>query len=1120
MKLHTIGALALVLAVAGCSEAGSGSDGDIRTYHAAMMLDEAAQFSLQVPSSVSVASTAIGASEWLKWDDRAKMVADGNDGVIHTSGLGGLEVGHDATPRSVVAFGSATVRDRAKIDGNLVVQGQAQLGSSVQVFGSQVLGATVELDEGFTVPVFIPDDWGGDVHLEPDQQETLSPALYGTVAVKSRATLKLNTGTYQFGALHAAEPQSKLLIDDSAGPVIIYVRDQLTYRGQVESVSGGFPNLLIVYLGASDLWLEAPYQGHLFAPHAVARIRPMQGPYTGSVWAKGVEVHPGTVFVHHGFDPQVFFPSDVPDVDDTPYVLGQTDPVEPGPDDFLLPVSVAEQGTGGGSSVGDEPDSGWVELPAGTPEGLDCVSNLVPVLQDGDPSQPLDGLRYMTAAEQAAAESVGCVHEYRECPVAADGTVGAPVIPSEDALNAEPAPGSTCEEVTSADPCGVDDAVLDLPEAERRTCVIESDCLTGEVCAGYCLQDDKDCQADEFVNYCTTVVESCEGLPATDECEVRDVCPDDDYTGAPYVPAPNQGDIPADQKVFSEALPTLAGFQRPVCGSSAPAPIGSTDNSEPAEDSGNDKWGIDFSPVVDYSFMTPSSATAISPDLSVGGRAEFRINAKVWGKHVPVFSAGVAGSLGPSQLEVTSGTKLFGQQIDLTGDVVGSIPTDLDLIPAALAAQGLRDVEERMERAQQSFADLLMMRDVLASNDIVGDADLGNELCELAKNVTEVDFTVFGENELFNPCEPDPQCLAVTCTGSLDFLCTCDVEETAAQAAARFAQVVDRSMAAWQEAYASELAALGDPEAAVDGALAPILSQLPGNNPDLATDIPLEAARHRFSAFRYSFTFPVGPIPVTMEIELAGSWGVDAQLELDSDLQDELFARAGAAVVPGMDVQALAFAGISLGFASVGIGGELTLIEIEIPVRGGAEVIGEQLDDTRPLQLALPDGGNQDLSEFADDVLPLLTTRWSGGFYYGAGMRVGMLSGNVNLQARIRLLFYKKTFKKILAKWNGITFDHSFVGSIQAVDGLELPAEAQSIADDLAAAGADPASLVALVPLSDKGYTGHFGPQIPLLAQDALAGLEWPPTYDPALPTVPMPSVQSMCGLPDEEIVR
>jgi hypothetical protein len=232
------------------------------------------------------------------------------------------------------------------------------------------------------------------------------------------------------------------------------------------------------------------------------------------------------------------------------------------------------------------------------------------------------------------------------------------------------------------------------------------------------------------------------------------------------------------------------------------------------------------------------------------------------------------------------------------------------------------------ESAQLAFSHLLRMRDYLATANLSLPAN-AQAFCALAVDVLGP-MMAPGKYSNVGWCAAQALCPAqLACADTSCCPCAGQAVETAAQVQARLAQAKLDAIAVWRNNYSQAMSALDwDPQAAAQDAIAAGKEFIPGSNPELTNSIPLEAGRHRFVAFNLAFTFPVGPIPVTMEIELAGSWGLDAELQLEGSFEEDPFARAGAALVPGMDVQVLAFAGINLGFAQVGIGGELTLIEI------------------------------------------------------------------------------------------------------------------------------------------------------------------------------------------------
>jgi len=1145
----------LALGLGGC---GSGADlgsefedmGDAETVRDKLeAVTVASTFTVKLPTQVPVSDSVLTASGTATLNDRAQVLSASGKGAVSTTGVGRLTVGFDAKPRKVVANATATIQDRAKINGDLIIGGAATIGGQVQVFGTQQLNANVDEQPVFQVPVLVPDLVLGNINLEPDRTQVLTPAKYGTVSVKSRSTITLSTGVYEFASLQVLEPQAKILIDDAAGPVIIYVKNSFIYRGGVQNkaVSGRFPNVMMVYLGTQELWVESPFQGHLFAPNSTAHLRPGTGQFIGSFWGKNVDTNPDTVLVHKSFDLGVFFPRDpVLGEGEDPYVLGQSDPVRHKADSPIIATPVSGVTT---LPVG-EPNE-----PNGTPNAVNCVTNLIAV-PSSNPAQAAS-FRYMTDAERSAA---GCSVIYEECTFDANGNVSGRSTPPIGELNRrlqanQPPVTTSCSALapksisytnpdgssSSEEACGVDDAVLSLPLGQRRVCSLDSQCnaAAGELCAAFCPPGKVCADLSEYEHYCAAKRKDCAGLPVQSACIERSVCPFDGYTGDDYAVPTNPKEVPpASAAILQPTVPGVPGYKLATCTSKSGPSLGSTDETTPPQDSGNDQWGISFTPTLNYGFNTPQHPLAITQELGANGEASFDISAKVWGSNVPIFYAGVEGAIGPDELTVTKSTQLFGQEIDLTGEIeVGSlIPATINpILVSGPVADQIDAIGDAFDTAQVAQGQLLQVRDFLRSHDLsdltdpLAKAD-AKDLCVRAMTILGSQMGVPGEYKSVDWCKPEPLCEAeLNCSPLPEApfgTCGCGglfggevspIAETSQQAATRFQKVVTDAIEVWKKNLEGELAKFGgDPQEALAQAIAPVTGQLPGTNEQLARDIPLKAGRHRFVAFNLAFTFPVGPVPVTMEIELAGSWGVDANLELEGQFdprsEEDLFARAGASIVPGMDIQVLAFAGIDIGFAQVGIGGDLTLIDLEIPIRGGGEVRGERIPDTRPFMMDLgPSTQAQDISSWVNSAERLANTRWNAGFYYGAGLHAELLAGNINLQARIRLFFFSVSFKQILASWNGIEFDKAFVGSIQPVQGLQLPDEMRDVVTNLAAQGKNAADLKALVPLVGEGLIGNYGSLMPMLTYAGLNEI-WPPDFDSVAAVVALPSNDALCG--------
>jgi hypothetical protein len=236
----------------------------------------------------------------LSVSDRASLVeTDGSPALAANVGTGDTTVGVDARVGSLDAGGSITLRDRAVVNGSLVATGTVSFGN-----GSVVKG-TVEQHQTWpreTVEwrVVWPSVGGGDVMLEPSQIRSISPGAFGNVVVKPSASLSLQSGTYFMSSLDVG-PQATLVLDESHGPIFIYLLADFAFKG---ALSGGSPEkTLLGYLGSRDVFLEQPFLGTLVAPSARVSLRGNNGAtHEGAFFAKQLEASPGITVLHRAFD--------------------------------------------------------------------------------------------------------------------------------------------------------------------------------------------------------------------------------------------------------------------------------------------------------------------------------------------------------------------------------------------------------------------------------------------------------------------------------------------------------------------------------------------------------------------------------------------------------------------------------------------------------------------------------------------------------------------------------------------------------------------------------------------------------------------------------------------------
>jgi hypothetical protein len=156
-----------------------------------------------------------------------------------------------------------------------------------------------------------------------------------------------------------------------------------------------------------------------------------------------------------------------------------------------------------------------------------------------------------------------------------------------------------------------------------------------------------------------------------------------------------------------------------------------------------------------------------------------------------------------------------------------------------------------------------------------------------------------------------------------------------------------------------------------------------------------------------------------------------------------LKAYANALVVPyaGVDVDAYVGAGFDFGIggASVGINGQITLIQVDVPVGGGIELrvrkVGQESLSARPWPKELTTLGAP-----ANGVaIPLNKFQLELVGNAQAGIIFRALDGEVSLALRVRLLFFKKTWRKKLASFEGFSKRISWVGDFKIPIGEPLP---------------------------------------------------------------------------------
>jgi hypothetical protein len=244
---------------------------------------------------------ALLGTEILHIGQRTVVEREGGLSLVANSGTGSTDLTHDVEVGDVQSIASILL-DGSIVHGSASSSGSVTLQNGATVAGEVVEEATLALPGLDPFAVTFPATNQGPIALEPDEEQTLAPGAWGTVSVKSRSVLRLSSGTYFFNTLQVLEPQAVFELDQSGGPITIYVRDEFTYRGSTITAGGEVPDLLLVYTGTAQAFIEAPFRGTAVAPNAQLSLQANNGQlHQGAFFARHLRLEPDAVVEHVPF---------------------------------------------------------------------------------------------------------------------------------------------------------------------------------------------------------------------------------------------------------------------------------------------------------------------------------------------------------------------------------------------------------------------------------------------------------------------------------------------------------------------------------------------------------------------------------------------------------------------------------------------------------------------------------------------------------------------------------------------------------------------------------------------------------------------------------------------------
>ncbi len=226
-----------------------------------------------VPQGYLPRELAVVGQERVTLHEQAKVDAEGEAfGAIASVGDERLELKEGAESGTVVSVGDVRLGKRARVHGDAVSAGSVEQGRGT-IDGETREDAELALSR-IERTVTFPGTRAPGKRVPADEaapEETLAPGYYASLWVKEAGRVTLPGGDYYFDQLRVADGGT-LVLDDSSGPINMYVRERLSLDGSWEHQGQGVARLNVLYLGEAEVKLADPFEGTLLAPGAALEL--------------------------------------------------------------------------------------------------------------------------------------------------------------------------------------------------------------------------------------------------------------------------------------------------------------------------------------------------------------------------------------------------------------------------------------------------------------------------------------------------------------------------------------------------------------------------------------------------------------------------------------------------------------------------------------------------------------------------------------------------------------------------------------------------------------------------------------------------------------------------------
>lgn len=220
------------------------------------------------PSGLGFSSVAVAANGTILFGDRSTTVfGDGTPAPLANAGAALTDIGAHGHVGALTSIAPVTLRSSAVVNGDLRTSGLVTPQDGVVVTGTTTQNAVLTPVSYGAWSTVLPSSSMGDIKLYSGMNASPNPGSYGEMAAFSGANLTLSAGNYYVSSFDI-EPQATLTVDMSQGPVVVYAMGAIIFRGSIVQAGGADGALMLVELGANDVYVEQAFTGTVVAPNS------------------------------------------------------------------------------------------------------------------------------------------------------------------------------------------------------------------------------------------------------------------------------------------------------------------------------------------------------------------------------------------------------------------------------------------------------------------------------------------------------------------------------------------------------------------------------------------------------------------------------------------------------------------------------------------------------------------------------------------------------------------------------------------------------------------------------------------------------------------------------------